>query len=114
MSDEVTAKPFWVVWCPAARPPFVRHDTEQRAVEEAERLARQYIGETFYVLRSVAARQSLDMLTPPSACYNCRTGAAPAKARAIQDMRNALEHIAATCGGRAAEIARIALGVEAE
>lgn len=29
-------------------------------------------------------------------------------------LRNALEHIAATCNGRAAEIARTALGIEDE
>ena len=49
------AKPFWFVWCPTARPPQYRHETEQSAKTEAQRLARTYPGSRFVVLESVCA-----------------------------------------------------------
>lgn len=46
-------KPFWLVWNPQGREPQVRHDDEESATREAERLARKNRGERFIVLRPV-------------------------------------------------------------
>lgn len=47
---------FWMVWNPAARPPVVRHPSEQAATQEAERLARLNPGEQFFVLEAISLR----------------------------------------------------------
>lgn len=44
---------FYVVWCPTAGPPTVRHETFGGAKAEAERLAENNPGHTFHVLQSV-------------------------------------------------------------
>lgn len=54
-------KPYWVVWNPGHGGPTVRHGTEAEAVAEAERLARRFKGETFYVLKAVCGRCVDDM-----------------------------------------------------
>lgn len=50
-----------MVWCPEGRAPTVKHDTFQRAVNEAERLARANPGKQFYVLQAVELREVNDM-----------------------------------------------------
>lgn len=47
---------FWLVWNESGYPPRYRHDTEESAVREAERLARVNPGQNFYVLEAVALR----------------------------------------------------------
>lgn len=57
-----TEKAFWLVWSPTGvRPPKYRHLTEQSAITEAERLAREHRGQLFVVLEAVAARRVDDM-----------------------------------------------------
>ena len=43
---------FWVVWNPGAGLPRVKHNTEQKAKNEAERLALLNPGQRFYVLEA--------------------------------------------------------------
>lgn len=52
---------FWMVWCPTGRAPVVKHDTEESATCEAERLARANRGQEFYVLEAVRMRTTDDM-----------------------------------------------------
>ena len=47
-------KKFWMVWNPLGRQPAVRHDTEQEAITEAERLASKHEGHPFFVLCAVS------------------------------------------------------------
>lgn len=49
---------FWMVWNPEGHAPTHRHATLERAVAEAERLARANPGQAFVVLSSVCARVS--------------------------------------------------------
>lgn len=62
MSANVKYAPFWFVWNPGGRNPAFRHRSEESAVDEAERLARNNPGETFVVLESVCARRVDSML----------------------------------------------------
>lgn len=48
-------EPFWLVWNPQGYNPQHKHNTEDGAVREAERLARTNPGQTFIVLESVGA-----------------------------------------------------------
>ena len=58
MTDVTKHDPFWLVWCPTGtRPPQHRHESENSAVAESERLAQCYPGRTFIVLSSVSARR---------------------------------------------------------
>lgn len=59
LSDR--AAPFWLVWNPEGNAPTKRHLTEQSAINEAERLARQCRGKRFTVLRSIETRVVDDM-----------------------------------------------------
>jgi hypothetical protein len=52
----MTGTSFWLVWNESGYPPRYRHDTEDGAVREAERLARTNPGQSFYVLEAVAIR----------------------------------------------------------
>lgn len=52
---------FYVVWNPTAGPPRARHNTEQKALSEAERLARSNPGQKFIVLGAIATIEA-----PPS------------------------------------------------
>ena len=52
---------FWMVWNQQGHAPTVQHISRERAVAEAERLARQCRGQTFVVLESVCARVVDDM-----------------------------------------------------
>ena len=46
---------FWLVWSPTGpTPPSFRHPTELSASKEAERLAREYPGNSFYTLEAKA------------------------------------------------------------
>lgn len=56
MTTEV--KDFWVVWNPNGRNPSVRHNNFAAAMQEAERLSKQYPGATLFVLKSQAWAQS--------------------------------------------------------
>ena len=44
---------FFLVWRDGGYPPRFRHETKAKAVAEAERLAREKPGETFYVLQAL-------------------------------------------------------------
>ena len=55
---------FYLVYCPdgpAYGWPSARHVSEEAASQEAERLARQFPGRTFIVLRTLKACQKSDM-----------------------------------------------------
>lgn len=58
MTHEQTRYRFWMVWREGSPTTKFRHYTRANAEIEAERLARQCPGETFYVLKSVAALAS--------------------------------------------------------
>lgn len=45
-----TDQTFWLVWNPRGHAPTVQHDCEEKAVAEAQRLARTNPGHEFYVL----------------------------------------------------------------
>lgn len=49
---------YFVVWCPAGGPPSVRHDTQDQATKEAERLARESPGREFVVLGALTQSQA--------------------------------------------------------
>ena len=60
---------FWLVWNIGGGAPTVRHDTEMRAIHEAERLARANPGQQFAVmeathLRCVDSMQRIDLREP--------------------------------------------------
>ena len=44
---------FWMVWNEGNRAPTVKHQSEEMAEKEAERLARVNPGQKFYVIQSV-------------------------------------------------------------
>ena len=48
-------EPFWLVWNPQGYNPQCKHNTEEGATREAERLARANPGQTFIVMESVGA-----------------------------------------------------------
>lgn len=48
-------KPFWLVWNPQGYNPQHKHNSEDGATREAERLARANPGQTFIVMESVGA-----------------------------------------------------------
>ncbi|TAA20336.1 hypothetical protein [Pseudoxanthomonas winnipegensis] len=43
---------FFLVWNPGGNSPRVRHDFEEQAIYEAERLAKNHPNEEFYVLKA--------------------------------------------------------------
>lgn len=54
LKDESRNKrKFWVVWNPRGYIPMNRHDTEQSAIDEAERLAQKHPNHHIYVLENV-------------------------------------------------------------
>lgn len=60
MNEEETV--FWLVWCPTGtKSPSFRHESEQSAIAEAERLARAARGPKFYVLKATEVRYIDDM-----------------------------------------------------
>lgn len=60
MSDRED-ETFWVVWCPQAGPPTVRHETESAAKAEATRLAGIHRGQQFFVLQSLGFARAVDV-----------------------------------------------------
>lgn len=44
---------FWCVWNSSGKSPTVRHSKQEKAVNEAERLAKKYPGFNFYVLEAI-------------------------------------------------------------
>ncbi len=46
---------FWFVWNEGGRAPAHKHQSQESAMQEAERLARKHQGQTFVVLESVCA-----------------------------------------------------------
>ncbi len=50
MGAAMHKEPFWVVWNPIHGLPRVQHSSEEAAVNEAKRLARNNKGQNFYVL----------------------------------------------------------------
>lgn len=53
-----TAEVFWMVWRENSHAPTYRHFSKQSAVDEAERLARECAGQTFFVLKTTAAMRA--------------------------------------------------------
>lgn len=54
---------FWIVWSPTGKhPPTMRHNTEQGAIDEAERLARLNPCQEFYCLSAEHLRVTDNML----------------------------------------------------
>ena len=53
---------FWMVWCPQGHAPTAKHDTEARAIAEAERLARANPERQFYVLQAKHLRMVSTMV----------------------------------------------------
>jgi hypothetical protein len=53
------SKPFWMVF--GLEAPYVRHDSEDTARKEAERLARKYTLHEFVVMRAVAVVKKTDV-----------------------------------------------------
>ena len=49
-----TATPYWLVWQEDGGPPTVKHETQEAAEQEAERLARAFNGRSFVVLAPLA------------------------------------------------------------
>lgn len=66
MQDN-TQKKYWMVHRPApnGRHPAIMHKTRNQAVDEAMRLARQHLGESFTVLSVEAAFQCPPPESPP-------------------------------------------------
>ena len=55
-------KQFWMVWRQGSGAPTFRHDSEDAATREAERLATINRGEQFFVLEAIGLRVVDDML----------------------------------------------------
>lgn len=55
-------KQFWMVWRQGSSAPTFRHDSEDAATREAERLATINRGEQFFVLEAIGLRVVDDML----------------------------------------------------
>ncbi len=51
------ARPFWLVWNESGHAPTFKHDSEESARREAERLARNNPGQQFHVLQVVGTCQ---------------------------------------------------------
>lgn len=55
-------KQFWIIWCPqGTNQPSYKHHTEDRAITEAERLARLHPDKEFFVMEAIHLRQIVDM-----------------------------------------------------
>jgi hypothetical protein len=61
MSDLNEMRPFWMVHGIGCAEPRARHDSEAKALREAERLARASPGTTFVVLEATQAVRKLDV-----------------------------------------------------
>lgn len=56
---------FWMVWREGSNGSRVKHFTKQEALREADRLAKAYRGDTFFVLKTTAALRAPDADLPP-------------------------------------------------
>lgn len=56
-------KVFYVVWCPGAGSPCIRHDSQREAKAEAERLACANPGREFIVLKAISISRSVSIET---------------------------------------------------
>jgi hypothetical protein len=56
-------RPFWMVWNPQKFPPQAQHDTAEKAVNEAKRLAAAHPGEQFVVLMATHRVQRAEPVT---------------------------------------------------
>lgn len=55
-------KQFWIIWCPQGqKTPSHKHQSEELAVVEAERLARLHPDKEFFVMEAIHLRQVVDM-----------------------------------------------------
>lgn len=54
MDGQYSTERFWLVWNPEGRSPMVKHYSRASADSEADRLAKQYIGQRFFVLKAMA------------------------------------------------------------
>lgn len=54
--EKPGGRAFWLVWNPDGGPPTYRHDTQDGAIGEAERLARAHPGARFFVLQAIEMR----------------------------------------------------------
>ena len=52
MANNTKGK-FWTVWNPRGFIPVVRHESEEAAIQEAERLARKHPDHHIYVLENI-------------------------------------------------------------
>lgn len=56
LQTDASNQPFWMVWNPQGRAPTVRHLSNNAAIAEAERLARQCPSQQFFVLIATEMR----------------------------------------------------------
>ncbi len=54
---------FWVVWQPESGSPMLRHKSLESAINEAERLAKNYENREFYVLEAVSVSKKIAVQT---------------------------------------------------
>ena len=57
MHDLSTPR-FWMVWSPQGRAPTFKHHEKENAYIEAERLARSFPNQTFFVLKAIGGVQA--------------------------------------------------------
>lgn len=57
----IAQEQFWMVWNPMGWPPKFRHESEDSALREAKRLARNNPGQQFYVLEAVSGVEKNDV-----------------------------------------------------
>ena len=54
---------FWLVWTPNGYPPMFKHATQEAATAEAQRLARNYTNQCYYVLETMSVSRKEDVIT---------------------------------------------------
>jgi len=50
---------FWLVWNPFGNNPKFRHESEESATTEAKRLAKEHVGQPFYVLEGKSIHEGV-------------------------------------------------------
>jgi hypothetical protein len=61
MNMEFAPVKFWMLWNPQGRAPTFKHETLEDARKQAEKLARNNNGETFYVLEAISYVRKKDV-----------------------------------------------------
>jgi hypothetical protein len=61
----MSTEKFWVVWQPESGAPTYRHDTYERALKEAERLAETVPGREFFVMEAMSVSRKVSVITTP-------------------------------------------------